>query len=83
LSQIIFIRRLQYPPNHFLSIAKSHSTEGLCTTLSSMIFTGDREINATSTAYIGGRFVIAMHVDTAAGNSASPHLAAFSGLFGV
>jgi len=48
-----------------------------------MIFTGDREINATSTAYIGGRFVIAMHVDTAAGNSASPHLAAFSGLFGV
>jgi hypothetical protein len=56
LSQIIFIRRPQYPPNHFLSIAESRSTEGLCTTLSGMIFTGDSEIDATSTAYIGGRF---------------------------
>jgi hypothetical protein len=65
LSQIIFIRRPQYPPNHFLSIAKSHSTEGSCATLNGMIFTGDREINATSTAYIGGSFAIAMHVDTA------------------
>jgi hypothetical protein len=50
LSQIIFNRRPQYPPNHFPSIAKSHSTEGMRTTLSGMIFTDGSETNATSKA---------------------------------